>query len=182
MAPRPGIKASPPGQPEPLGSALARTLSFLLLAGLGLAVLAGAVLLPAYARLNRIIVERDRLAAANADDQDRIAAQERLIEAIPDDRILAKRLAMKHFGSLPRDEHVVAADDDLRAPPAGSVAIEPHPRPEPPDDWLTATATKITHSPTRLALVGVAVAALVASVFFTSAPRRRRKATPSNTR
>ncbi len=179
MAPQPGTRDSEPARPESPASLAARTLSFVLLAGLALAILAGVVLLPAYARLNQIIVERDHLVAANADHQVRIEAQRRFIKAVPKDRILAKRLAMRHFGSLPRAEYVVAATEDLRAPQAGTVAIDPHPRPEPVRNWMTATAPKVARPITRRVLLTVAVVALVAAVVLTAAPGRRRK--PRNT-
>ena len=178
MVPQPGTKHNAQHRREHPASVLARGVSFVLLAGLALAIIAALVLLPAYARLNQIIVERDRIAAANADDEARIVAQDRLIEAIPKDRTLAKRLSMKHFGALPRTEYVVAATEDLRAPQAGSVTIDPTPRPRPVANRLTATAAKIARPTTRLLLMTMALATLVAAIVLTAAPRCKRRAPP----
>lgn len=140
-----------------------------------MAIVAGMVLLPAYARVNQIIVEGDRLDAANADDLATIEALDRLIEAVPGDRVLAKRLAMRHFGSMPRSEYVVTATEDLRSPQAGSVSIDPAPRPKPVRNRMTAIAARIDPPDARVVLLTTAVAALVAAVVLTAAPRRKRK-------
>ncbi len=149
--------------------------SFVLLAGVAIAIVAGVVLLPAYARLNRVTAEHERLDAANADDQARIDAQDRLIEALPDDRVLAKRLAMRHFGAVPRTEHVVTATEDFRAPQPGTVAITPAPRPKPVANWMALTAQRIANDRIRLTLLALAAATAAAAVLLSNAPRRRPK-------
>ncbi|MBL7133785.1 MAG: hypothetical protein ISS78_06785 [Phycisphaerae bacterium] len=173
MAPQHGTKDSRPDRPESLGSFLARTVAFLLLAAFGLAIVTGVALLPAYARLNEIALERDRIAASNKDDQSRIEAQDRLIEDLPNDRILAKRLTMRHFGSMPRDEYVVAATEDLRAPAPGTVYIEETPQPEPTEDWMTTLAAKLNRPNGVMVLTILAFAALAAAIILTNTPRRR---------
>jgi len=180
MAPQHGTKDSRPDKPESIGSFLARTVTFILLAGFGLAIVAGVVLLPAYARLNEIAFERGCLGAANNDDQKRIVANDYLIRALPHDRILAKRLTMRHFGSMPRTEYVVAATEDLRAPAPGTVTIEPTPRPEPTDNWMIALAAKLERPNGKTILTILAFIALLAAVVLTGA-RRRRKPEPAPT-
>ena len=174
MARQPGTKDSTGTPPESLTSFLGRTLSFVLLAGVAIAIVAGVVLLPAYARLNHIAAERDGLDAANANDQARIDAQDRMIEALPADRVLAKRLAMRHFGAIPRTEHVVAATEDFRAPQPGTVAIAPAPQAEPVSNWMTATAQRIADERTRLILLALATGAGAAAVLLSNTPRRKK--------
>jgi len=177
MARQPGTKDSRPDRPESIVSFLARTVIFILLAAFGLAIVAGVVLLPAYARLNDIELERASLDAANQDDRKRIAARDNLIKDMPNDPTLTKRIAMRHFGSMPRTEHVVAATEDLRAPAPGTVYIEPTARPKKTENWITALATKVNRPNGVMTLTILAFIALLAAVFLTGA--RRRKPTPA---
>ena len=182
MAQQRGTRDNPNVSPESLASVLGRAISFVLLAGVALAIVAGVALLPAYARLNQITAERDRLDAANTHDLDRIDAQDHMIEALPEDRILAKRLAMRHFGAIPRNEHVVAATEDLRAPQAGTVDIEPPRRPEPVTNWMTTTARRIANSRAHQILILLAIATLAAAVILSNAPRPKPKPAPAPSR
>ncbi len=156
-------------RPESIAAFLARTVTFVLLAAFGLAIVAGVVLLPAYARLNEIEFERARLAAANEDDQKRIDAQNNLIDALPSDRILAKRLTMRHFGSMPRTEYVVAGTEHQDAPGPGAVTIEPTPQPERTDNWMITLAARLDRPDGTMLLTTVAFIALLAAVVLTGA-------------
>ena len=176
MAPQPGTRDSESDRPEALASGMARGVSFLLLAGLAMAVIAAVALLPAYTRLNQVTIEDDRIDAVNAYYQRHIDVNRRLIEAVPGDRILAKRMAMRRFGSLPRAEYVVAGTEDHSASQASAVFVEPPARPQPVENWTTAIAAKLSNPETRMILLAVAAASLVAAVLFTGAPRRKRKA------
>ena len=176
MVLQPGTRDSDTDRPESLASVMTRGVGFLLLAGLALAVIAAVVLMPAYAGLNQVIVENERIAAANTYYRKHADARDQLIKDVANDRILAKRVAMQRFGSLPRTEYVVPGTEDPRAPQAGEVAVPPPPKPQPAENWMTATAAKLSHPTTRTVLLLAASASLAVAVFFTGASRRKRKA------
>jgi hypothetical protein len=134
---------------------LARLVGFGLLVGLGVVIIAGVVLLPAYARLLEARYQRDCLLSVNAQDNARILSCRRLIEAIPEDPVLAKRIAMREFGTIPRAERVLHSATVGQAPlvqtPRQARAPAPNPR--------VIAAAKVLEAPGKrhvLALLGAA--------------------------
>ena len=80
-----------------------RLVGFLLLAGAAVLLLAGVVLLPAWARLAEARYGRACPEARTADLEALAEAQERLIAALPKDEVLAMRLAIKQESLAPSD-------------------------------------------------------------------------------
>jgi hypothetical protein len=149
--------------------ALARCAGFLLYAAMGLGLLAAMILLPAYARMLEGRYERDRHAAAVADRQRRIAANERFIRACSLDRVLTRRLIAAQAGRVPANV-VIFADPRDRGEPMPAVTLTRRaPRPRPPDGTLVRAAERLENPATRRGLFAVAVACL-AVAFLVFAP------------
>ena len=147
---------------------------FCLLAGAALAIFAAATLLPEYARVLHADYELARQEAVNADLKALIEANDRLIAALPDNPVLAKRLAMNQFGLWPENEVVMVSDDGIRPAPPGTALTKPHPRPDPPDERLLAVVRRLTRPRTRRGLLLLAAAAMLAALFLFPASDRKR--------
>jgi hypothetical protein len=161
-------------RPSLLG-AIGRLLGFLLLAGASMALFAGVLLVPDYARLQHALYEQGRQEASVADLQTLVQANDRLIANLPDDPVLVKRLAMNQYGLFPKDEQVVLDERTQRPPPPGMIVTEPHPRPAMPTGWFLEAAERISNPPTRRGLLLLAAAAMFAAIFLFPAREDRRK-------
>jgi hypothetical protein len=174
MAHRRGRKAEPRETPAATAG-IGSLAGFLLLAGTGVALLAGVVLVPAYARLAAAQHTRDRLRAAAGDLEARLAAEDRLI-ADRDDPVLWQRLAWCQMGVAP-PRVVVAMDPD--APPQlppGVIRAAEHPRPNPPPEWLVRAAANLGRPATRRGVTLLAAATLLLAVLLFPPPAEARKA------
>jgi len=173
MAPPSGTRADPT-EPAAALASLGRFVSFAMLAGAALALVAAVALLPAYQRLAWAQYERDCLAAKNADDAALILANERLIAAAPDDPVLTKRLAMRQFGVVPRSEVIILVD--VGPAPFGRrlTAVAPHPRPPRPGGWMIYAAGRVRDPTTRTILLLLAVALFLAAVILSDLPQTKR--------
>ncbi|MGB2823324.1 MAG: hypothetical protein WBF17_20245, partial [Phycisphaerae bacterium] len=101
MVPRPGTRDRKADDSGGFLAAAGRMVGFCLLAGAALAIFAAATLLPEYARVLHADYALARQEAVNADLKALIEANDRLIAALPDNPVLAKRLAMNQFGLWP---------------------------------------------------------------------------------
>jgi hypothetical protein len=174
--------ALPPGQRDsdaaeacghPLGASLgktARLAGFILLAGTSLALL-GAVMLPAeYVALLQADNERDRQAAILEDLKDQIAANKRLMDALPEDPVLAKRMMMNQFGYWPEKEIVVLDPAYASREVPGQVIIKPHDRPGVKENWITQAAARVQRPGTRTLLLILSGAAMFAAIVLFGRP------------
>jgi hypothetical protein len=165
MAQRCGTKAEHDAARPP--ARLFEALGFVMLAGFGLAILAGVVLLPPYARLLRARYERDRLAAQVHDEQAALAAYRRLIAHGRDDPILVQRLAMDTLGLVPTHEVVFRPADATRTIPPGVVRVDRAPRPTRPAGWAVRAAQRLSNPAIRRGLMLLSgLTVLVAVVLF----------------
>ena len=167
---QPGTKADNTRKQGGLIAASGRMVCFCILSGLAIMIIAGVVLLPDHARLIQLRYERDCLAAKNADDKSLALAYERLADDIPTDPILAKRLAMRQFGVMPRDEWVVSSGSSQTLP---LVTAARHSRPAKPDGWTIHTAKKLQNPTTRTALLLTAIILILAAIVL-SAPSQKK--------
>jgi hypothetical protein len=149
-------------------------LGFLLLAGASIALFAGVLMVPDYARLQHAQYEQARQEASVADLQTLVQANDRLIANLPDDPVLVKRLAMNQYGLFPKDEQVVLDERSQRPPPPGMVVVDPRPRPAAPTGWFQETAERISNPPTRRGLLLLAAAAMFAAICLFPARETRR--------
>jgi hypothetical protein len=154
----------------PLGAA-ARGIGFTALAGMAIAILAGVVLLPPAARLQRARHHRDCLAAYNQDAQTLIRVHDRLIEDLPDDDILTLRLLRQQQDLVPRGE-VVVENPAFTATPPDLAVPQPSPRPAAPDNLVTRAADRIANPRTRRGLLLLAAMAMIAAMLLFAPPRR----------
>ena len=149
-----------------------RWAGFTLLTGLGLATLAAVALLPPYARLAGSEYELAKLRAALADAEALAATNQRLIDALPKDEVLTKRLIMRQSGKLPKDE-VVVFDPAAPPPPSpGAVPPERQNQPDPPSAWLLAVAGRLENATTRRGLFVLAVGAIAAAMLLFAPPAK----------
>jgi len=153
-------------------------LGFLTLAGIGLALLAIVVLLPAYASL---VEARHELAAREASIERAealIEANNKLLAALPNDETLTKRLVMSYGQFWPADEIVVTDPRQARPLPPDVVRMPAvAPPPAPPPRWLLSAREKLRRVQTRRALVLLATAALVTAFFVFSPPDKPPRST-----
>jgi len=134
-------------------------------------ILAGAVLLPDYARLAAARYERNCQAANVADLQAIIDAQDRLIRALAEDHVLNQRLATNHLGLLPANEMVVIDEDLPSSLPPGVVVPHAAPRPEPPSAWLGCVADRLARPNKRRGVLLLAIGCLIAAMFLFGSSR-----------
>jgi hypothetical protein len=179
MVPPPGRSDSHVGGPGGLLTAAGRMVGFSIMAGAALAIFAIAVLVPEYARVLQARHELARQEAVNADLKALIEANDRLIAALPENPVLAKRLAMNQFGLLPENEYVVVDARAPRHPPPGTALTKPHPRPEPPNEQLLGITRRLTRPRTRRGLLLLAAAAMLAALFLF--PAREKAGRPERT-
>ena len=173
------LAADPAGELQEILRTLVRLACFALLAGAALAILACVVLLPAHTSLLQARYERDLLIARNSEDDALIQANHRLIEAIPNDSVLAKRLVMQDFGLQPRTEWVIPNPASQEAGGSQWMFVNPeqHPPPQKPDEWIVQTAAKLQAPGKRTLLLLVAVAAFVGSMVVSGSGRKRQART-----
>ena len=177
MAPPPGTRDDDgPTIGEAIGWLL-RMIFFCLLAGASLAILAGVLLLPEYAKLQEARYELARQEAVNADLTSLTEANARLIAALPGNEVLAKRMAMNQYGLWPENELVVVNPSRPRLPP-GLVYYQRHPRPSPPDGPLIAAAQRVSNVKTRRALWVAGTVAMIAAILLFVPRHTRRDAGP----
>ncbi|MCD6364515.1 MAG: hypothetical protein J7M14_01440, partial [Planctomycetes bacterium] len=125
------------------------------------------VLLPAWSNLAQSQWRRDCLLAKNADDEALSESYARLIQAIPSEAVLARRLARRRFGFIPRNEYVVSSNPPELVP-ARHTAL-----PARPSGLLIAIAETISLPTVRTIVLMVAALLCVWAVI--SARQERNK-------
>ena len=151
---------------------------FTVMASAAVAVISTVVLLPPHAQLVRAQYQRDCLRARTKDLEALSDAHDRLIAALPTDRVLTMRLAISHEALRPRDGSPLRIPGAGPASPPGLVRAVRHPRPAPPSDWLMRLDAKFQRPATRRGLLLLAVGALVLALFLFAPPEKygRRRA------
>ncbi|MFP4055078.1 MAG: hypothetical protein ACLFV7_14555 [Phycisphaerae bacterium] len=166
MARKCGTRAEPPIVP------IASLAGFVMLAGLAVAIVAGVVLLPPYARLVRTCYQRDCLAAQVADETAALGAYDRMIAQAPTDPVLTQRLAMNQLGLAPRNARVErTAGGQLTTP--GVVEVQPAARPQRPNGWMIRSARRLEQPSLRRGMLLLAGLSLLAGVVLFLLPDRR---------
>ena len=152
--------------------AAGRLVGFLLLAGLAVGIFAAVVLVPPYVDM----VTAEYVVACNEaaiqDAQDRVEANRRLIEALPEDPVLTARYAMAQEPLVPQTHEVVRVPGQSLLPDQRPPA--PNPRPAPPSGLLFQINSRLERPSTKRGLLLLAVALLTAAVFLFSPPNRYR--------
>ncbi len=161
MARQHGTEAKAYPDRAPLSQAIGRGLGFIILAGLGMAILAALVLIPAWANAVRAQASLAVETARTVHQENKIATRARLINATPYDPIVTRRLAKG-----------AAVNDLVHAP-----ALEAQPQ---PSGWELELADKITQTKTRRGLFFVAIVSLAGAIFLFGPPPRVRQ--PSHCR
>lgn len=143
---------------------------------MALSILAGVVLLPEYARLAEARYAHGCLEAQLSSEHALAAANERLIRALPEDDVLAVRLARSQLQWLPPNV-VVAEDPGSRqiAALAPIVTVPASPRPARPNHWTIRIGGKLRAPFRRRALLLLAGLAMV-TAFICFCPQRRNPA------
>lgn len=135
-----------------------------MLACASLATLAAVVLLPPWTRLVDARYERDALAAQMTDEQALVVANERLLDALEDDVVLTRRLAMTDLNALPRGQRIFSAARNVRGALPATVSIEPAPRPDPSGGWAVSAGRKLSRPGYRRGVFLLAISGLVAAM------------------
>jgi len=172
MARQPGRRNDGPAQAGGWLFGLGRMVGFILLSGSAMVVLAAVVLLPPYAKLAQ---SRYELACADASINDAdllVRATQRLIEALPQDPVLAKRLAMSQSDLTPSNERVIVDPSVPPLPPPDMVIPVQSPRPAPPSGLMIEAASRISNPATRRGLLFLSATALLAGMFLFASPDR----------
>ncbi len=133
----------------------------MILSGLGVCIVAALVLVPAWADLARAKHRRDCVRAEIKQTEKLIAANERLIKALPEDRVLNERLAMSYLRELPENEVVVLDPEAPASPPPGVVQPAEAMLPAPPSPRLMHMAARLSHRPTRIGLFAMATGLII---------------------
>ncbi len=154
--------------------AAGRLIGFVTLAAPAILILAGLVLLPAYARWQHAEYEKECLATACRESAAMITAQQRLIEDLPDNEVLTKRLAMAQGELSPENEHVSSTGDRPLRPPPDVIPPIHYPRPAPPNDVLMRASVRLANPATRRGLLLLACGCMLTAMFLFAPPDRRR--------
>ena len=150
--------------------AVGRVLGFLMVAGSGMGILAGVVLLPPYASLAQAEYELGCMRASVADAESQIRANDRLIASLPTDPVLTKRLAESQLRSSPQHEVIIPAASIQKNPP-DLIVPQRSERPSPPPKWLMRAARRLSNPPTRRGLLLLALGALITGVYLFIPPQ-----------
>lgn len=153
--------------------ATGRLIGFVTLAGPAILILAGLVLLPAYARWQHAEYEKECLATACRESAAMIAAQERLIEDLPENEVLTKRLSLAQGELCLENEHVSSTIDRPLRPPPDVIPTIRYPRPAPPNDVLMRASVRLANPGTRRGLLLLAGGCLLTAMFLFAPPDRR---------
>ena len=163
-------------------SSLGRGAGFLTVAAPAVLVVVAVVLLPPYARLARAKYDLGCARADFIDAEKQIAANKRLITALPVDEVLTKRLAQNQLPCRPANEIVVAGpgvgagtDVDVTKPP-DLVRPPRSRRPSPPPAWMATFSAKLSKPPTRRGLLLLALGAIITAVYLFAPQRKQRTA------
>lgn len=176
MARRPGKKDDAGG----LLFAAGRFVGYCLLTFPALAIIAGVVLLPAYANLQDQQHIRDVEQAELADMESAKTAYDRLIEGVRNDPVLVKRLSMNMLRTLPSDEEVWADPAVPPAIPPGLIATHRYPRPDPPSGAAIRIARRLGNPATGRGLFLLATGAMLTAMFLFAPPQKYNKASGRN--
>ena len=143
-----------------LRQALGRGVGFIILAGLGMAIIAALVLMPAWAGVVDVRHARDMRKASDQHVEKYTQTEARLINATPHDPILTERLARG-----------TSVQDLIHAP-----KFTPPPT---PSGWELELADKLAQTKTRRGLFCVAIVSLGGAMFLFGPPPIKR---PSQSR
>jgi len=134
-----------------------------------MAIIAATMLVPAYASLKTSQYERNREGAAVVYLQAQVDANERVLAAAEGDPVFIKRLAISQGVLVPTDEIPFGPARPSAAP---DVVIPPAPQaPEPPPQWLIATANRIEQGGMNRVLYLLGGAVLLATMLLFAHPR-----------
>ncbi len=174
MALRCGIKAEVKtrGREGSFADALVRFAGFSALMGMAMLILAGVLLLPAYARLQRFRHQRNcerlRLKEARAT----VRAKDRLIEKAPTDEVLTKRLAWSKLGMVPYNEvRAISPSSHPSALVPGALSKIRYDDPPLPNSRLDILAAKLQRPGHRRGLLVLAASMTIAAMLI-FAPRQ----------
>ena len=151
-----------------------RRTGFCVIAAMSLALFAGAVLLPEWANMQRtnLQLEKDRLRVREA--RETVEALERMSRAIPNDEVLAQRLAAARLHLYPSNENVVR--DSLAGPNSPEV-LSPirYPDPVMQDTWMMRAAKKFEVPQYRRSVLLLAGGMLIIAFVLFAPPENKKK-------
>ncbi len=142
---------------------------------MAMVVFGAVLLLPEYARLQHAKHQLARQKATIADLKSLIAGNGRLIQALPENAVLTKRLAMNELGLWPEDEVVVLNGQGPRRQSPASVVTKAAPRPAVPVGWIMDAAKRVSKPPTRRGLLLLTVLGVIGAVILFPGGDRKRK-------
>jgi hypothetical protein len=138
---------------------------------MALTILAGVVLLPPWARLREAQYQRDQLLAGTREAERIIKVNERLLDALPTDPVLAVRLARTQLELIPPHEMLMLEPDSPRAQPMAR--IKSPAQPTPPRPRLMRIASRLREPRLRRGLLLMAAISMLAGMFLFLPPRRQ---------
>lgn len=181
MEPGVGSRSNGLGRPaasrQPAGGAVWS----IAMAGLSMVILAGVVLLPAYAELVHTDYQLRCLQAKLANAEAWTAVNERLIRDLPDDRVVIERLARSQFRWLPDNEQVMIDPKLDHSAAPRLVNVPAHPLPPRPRSAALTMATVVKNATTRNCLLLIAAAAMILSLLVFGPTRSNPGNNPGST-
>jgi hypothetical protein len=151
-----------------------RLTGFVLLTTASMALLGALAILPPYAHLARARWEASCARLGVEDVRQMVQANQKRIEALANDPVLIKRLAMSQTDYVPRGEVVVDTDQPPLPPP--DMVVPPRtPLPPKPDNWLIHAAGRIEDPSTRRGLLFVSMTTLLGALLLFVPPGSTRR-------
>ena len=153
-------------KPEALYRA-GRMVGFLALAVPAVGLFAAMVLLPVWAQGAQAQYLAGCQLAEFKDCQAQIAANQRLLAALPADEVLTKRLAESQLPCVPENEVVIRSGQPAMP---DLVRPDPHTRPDRPPQWMLRTADRLAKPSTRTGIALLSIMVLGAACFLFAPP------------
>ncbi len=152
-----------------------RGVGFITMAAAALCIVAAVVLLPPYAKLQRVRHQRDIQATRLEEARRTREAMDRLIQNAAADEVLTRRLAWSRLGLYPARETVVVDPELPPPPPPGTLRQVELPAPPAPDTTLQAASVRLQSPSRRRGLLVLAASLLVGAVLLFGPPSMRLK-------
>lgn len=163
----------PPYPVETVANRFWRGVGFVTMVAASLCIVAAVLLLPSYAKLERVRHQRDIQAVSLEEARRTLAAKDRLIREAPGDEVLTQRLAWSRLGLYPARQTVVV-DPDLQPAASPGTLSEVHlPLPPAPDTALQSAAARLETPRRRRGLLVLAATLMLGAVLIFGPPGLR---------
>ena len=154
------------------GGAFVRRLGFLIVSGMALVLLAGLVLLPAWADMKKTELELQRNTVRLREAKETVQALDRMARDVQNDEILTQRLAGTRLGLYSPDEVIVR--DPAKPVDNPEILSEiRYPMPTQQEDFWLQAGAKLEKSGRRHSFMLLSIAMLISAFILFAPPTQK---------